>query len=245
MECHYYKNIEFFAGTIFGLTAGYIFGSFSKDNLYTLLLVKLRNILPNDPLTRDFCDLKNCGTEFACMKETSVQSSGSETSHSEHEINPPTSDCEAFAEMNDMFDDIAKNRALQSKSVLLRGIEVGEEPIISNTCKGGYLTNADLDEVKNKRDSFKRLTNKEEINIIGEFSNIENMPYHEALKLVGNEGYDLFVNSVGDIIKSRWIYNGCTIGVEIIDPDYDYINSEPSKKARISEILNVGGLMKS
>lgn len=216
-DCQYRMNTEYLTGILLGLVSGFIFGT-----------VRLNKLLEN-PFVNDVSEL--------------VQTSILRTFKGEYDSDYETPEEEPCGdEIKNIFAEEFESR---SKKALQRGREIGQEPTLSHTSssgRGGYMTNAQLDDLKEARNTFKRLTKQEEIDILSEFSSIENMSYEAAKEVVEKEGYTLFVNCVSDVKMNRDFYSAIVIGVEIVDPDYDYLNSVPSPKARVTELLNVGGV---
>lgn len=223
-DCAYYANGQYFAGMILGLTTGFIFGHLQ---LFKRILFFVPESSPFD------------FEDASCIKTPNEEVIEAVNDLDERVVNE-IKNSDPLENLTRIFEDEVEDRKSQA---VRRGRELGEEPTLASLNKGGYLTNADLDELKNRRDTFKRLTRTEEIDIISDFRDIEGKTLDNARDLASERGYSLFVNSVGDTTRCREIYSGAVLGVEISDPEYNYEKNEPSNKARVTDILNVGGLL--
>lgn len=137
-----------------------------------------------------------------------------------------------------------QNRSLQEK--LDVGRKVGKEPVNYHAKKGGgYVTVNEIQTLNNRSHEFqkKKLSRADELDIMHTFSNIRGMTLLDARDFVKKEGYSLrpiYINS-GSKIQGL-AYDATVIGISVEDKNYDLITEKFSKNAKISDIIDIGGL---
>ena len=169
----------------------------------------------------------------------------SETSKEEIPKSENIRNLSAESEIESMFDEESKIRDRTLEETLDVGKQIGEEPVRYFAKQGGgYATNEEMKESKDKSDSFKekKLSRADELDIIHTFGNIKGMNYQQACGIVEEQGYTLYPLYVNNGDKRRALtYKGTCLGVKVKDPDFNYLKYELSKRAVVVDIVDVGG----
>ena len=151
-------------------------------------------------------------------------------------------------EISDLFSNEVQNRTSE-KDVLDVGRNVGDHPVLYHTSiGGGYVTQQEIQNNATKVQEFKSKTisRYEELQIINAFRGIIGMNFYDAKEFVKKKSYKLrvlYINESSSKMETS-SYSGITLGVRIDDCAYDFIQKIPSKDAKITEIIDVGGIDK-
>ena len=107
-------------------------------------------------------------------------------------------------------------------------------------------TYATLDELVKKPPKMIKdtteLTLRQKYTLMEDYSYIISLPYSQACRFVSAKGYSLRISSVQGSSQKlpSETYSSTTFGVEIRDPNYNFLTYTPSKDAVIVSIINVG-----
>ena len=156
----------------------------------------------------------------------------------------PVNSQEPTNEMEDLFIKECEKRDRTKEDILNLGKKTGKEPIIgiSKPTYGKYFTNADLDDISDKKKNFKKLSRADELDIIHSFEHIVGKKYYDARSIVEEEGYSLHPIYINDEPKNvAQLYSGTVLGVKIEDNNYNNAMNIISPQATITEIIDVGG----
>jgi hypothetical protein len=116
---------------------------------------------------------------------------------------------------------------------------------VVDTPGGGYRTIRQLNDMclSQKAVPEGSLSRPEELVIIGSFRSIIGMSYADAQAKVAEQNFTLhplYVSMGSKMPLSK--YSNTTIGVRISDSNFDTTNMKPSPDARVTELIDVGGI---
>lgn len=151
------------------------------------------------------------------------------------------------SELDEMFNDAlakAGNDILPQKE---KKKTVAEKETLPppQTMVGPYRTLQQIADVGKAYENVPEgvLSRREEMQIINEFRNLVQTHYYNALATVEERGFTLhpIYLSYGNKMPAS-SYSPKTIGVRISDPNFDPKSNTPSREAKITEIIDVGGM---
>jgi len=88
----------------------------------------------------------------------------------------------------------------------------------------------------------KQSLNEEDRALVASFQDIVGMSYADAIVRAAEDGYKLHVLYVGSGDKMPTLEEDrALIGIRISDPDYDHHSRMASPRARVTEIIDIGG----
>lgn len=152
---------------------------------------------------------------------------------------------ETEGELAQLFEEEHQRQQKTTDEVLDMGRDVGSEPVVYPTQRGGgYASNRDLEQTKTKSDNFKKkkLSRADELEIMHTFKRVRGMNYHSAKQIVQREGYTLHPIYINNSPKyDARTYSGTVIGVNVSDSNFNPLTFELSSKAKIISIIDIGG----
>ena len=237
--------IETIISVCIGYALGY-FAGFSDRNMsikfdfrkYRLIRSRTNDEEKKESKKCDESDESDKSDEFTGVVESDSQQ--------------PTHMSDFNVEDNELEAIFAEEEINNAEDVLSKGPKIGSEPIsylTTGNSESKYATNTKLKEIGDKYRNFKKLTKKEEIEILSSFQSLTGYLLSDAMKYAAKKTYEL--HPIGVIMEDgevkyiygqSCVYNAAKIAVIIRDPNYNIIENKPSKSAIVSEFVKVGDM---
>lgn len=152
-------------------------------------------------------------------------------------------------EVDEMFKSEWSRQTTSTEEMLQKGRDAGDNKggnFLTKKGGGGYLTAEQLVEQRKEHEQNKarRLSHGDELELIQRWRHLEGMNLKDALIAADKEGYSLHILYVDNGPKQPRVegYSGTTLGIRIHDPDFGASIKGLQGRARVEEIIDVGGL---